>query len=288
MAKPDFYFILGIDQKATANDIKRAYRQLALKYHPDHNPNNSKAEDRFKKILEAYETLSNPELRKQYDELYKPSPRPSQTGGDPPKPKAGASSSPRPPKKHLRYNVFVTLEEITQGCEKTIRYMRDHNGEKETIQLKVKIPKGAQHQQRLRVNQFGGGHSQDKGDLIVVVHIQNHPVFQRDGLNISVNVPINYLQALTGAIIEVPTLEGVEKIRLRQCQFEDLRFSLDKKGLPDLKTSQRGKLDIFCFIEHPKKTTGLDKNALQKLLNSWPQGEMMQQYHEHIQQMKGQ
>src|SRR5690606_7619691 len=108
-------------------------------------------------------------------------------------------------KKNLRYNVFVTLEEVLTGCEKNIRYLRVKNGEKETIQLKVTIPKGAYHQQRLKVAEFGS----DTGDLFVIVHWQNHPIFQVDGLDISVNVPINYLQAAEGSTIEIPTLSGV-------------------------------------------------------------------------------
>ncbi|MCJ8277376.1 MAG: J domain-containing protein [Bdellovibrionales bacterium] len=279
MAKKDYYFILGIDPSASQKAIKSAYRQLALKYHPDHNPQNAKAADRFKLIREAYDVLSNADAKRNYDFDYQP--RQAQPKRPAAKKKA-TKTTKRPAagarKKNLRYNVFVTLEDVARGVEKTIRYIRTVDGEKETIQLNVKIPKGAYHQQRLKVTNFGA----EAGDLFVIVHLQNHPLFQVDGLNISVNVPINYLQAAEGATVEVPTLTGVRRIKLRSCDFDNLQYELRGQGLPDLNTGQKGDLVVYCFIEHPKRLNPHQKNALQKALSSWPQGDMMQEYQSYL------
>lgn len=272
MAKKDYYSILGIDQKATQKAIKTAYRQMALKYHPDHNPHNSTASHRFKLIREAYEVLIDATAKKHYDLSYTP-PKPQEAA----KPETTKKASSEP-KKNLRYNVFITLEEVVNGCEKTIRYLRNVNGEKETIQLKVKIPKGAYNQQRLRVAEYGA----NTGDLFVVVHLQNHPIYQINGLDISLNVPISYLQAAQGSVIEVPTLSGVKKVKLRSCEFDNIRFTLNGLGLPDLNTGERGRLYVYCFIEHPKRLSSEQKNALQKALSSWPQGDMMQEYQSYL------
>ena len=278
MAKKDYYLILGIDHKATQKAIKTAYRQKALKYHPDHNPLNAKAADRFKLIREAYEVLSSPDKKQNYDSSYTPV---KKSAPEAPTPSQKKSTTPGN-KKNLRYNVFITLEEVVSGCEKTIRYLRHNNGEKEIIQLKVQIPKGAYNQQRLKVSEYGA----DTGDLFVIVHLQNHPIFQTDGLDISVNVPINYLQAALGEIIEVPTLNGIKKIKLRSCEFDKIHFTLNNLGLPDLKTGTRGKLNIYCFVEHPKRLNPEQKNAVQKSLSSWPEGDMMQEYHSHLNKLR--
>ena len=272
MAKKDYYSILEIDHTATQKAVKTAYRQMALKYHPDHNQHNSRAADRFKLIQEAYEILSNTSSRQTYDSTYAPTKTQEQNT------RSTTKSNASVPKKNLRYNVFITLEDIIKGCEKTIRYLRNVNGEKEATQLKVKIPKGAFNQQRLKVADYGT----NNGDLFVIIHIQNHQIYQTDGLDVSVNVPINYLQAAQGAIIEVPTLSGIRKIKLRSCEFNNINFTLNNLGLPDLKTGERGNFHIHCFIENPGRLNPEQKNTVQKVLSSWPQGDMMQEYQSYL------
>ncbi|MEM7647089.1 MAG: DnaJ C-terminal domain-containing protein [Pseudomonadota bacterium] len=275
MAKKDYYAILNIDPKASLKEVKSAYRQMALKHHPDHNPDDPNAADNFATIREAYETLSSPAKRKTYDFDYTPRPRPKAQ----PRPQ---SSGPKPPgekpDKNLRYNLYVTLEDVAKGCQRTIRYIRNNNGEKETVQLTVKVPKGAFQNQRLKLSGYGHVSKSRLGDLFVIIHLQPHPIFLKDQLNLRVNVPITYLDAALGSTIEVPTLSGLRKIKLKSCEFDQLSQVIQGGGLPDSETPHRGDLLVYFFIEHPKRLSQPEKNAMLRGLRAWPQGEMMQQY----------
>lgn len=279
MAKKDYYKILNVDPKATQKAIKSAYRQMALKYHPDHNPGNKEALKQFNLVREAYDTLTDPNLKKQYDFEYSPSVEPEVT-------RKPDRSSPKKNNKNLRYNLYITLEDVATGAERTIRYIRKNKNEKETVQLKVKIPKGAFHQQRLRLAQYGDTDGSVAGDLFVIIHLQNHPIFIRNGLNLRLNVPITYVDAALGNSIEIPTLTGTRKIKLKSCQFENINFNLKGFGLPDSKHNYKGDLDIHFFIEHPTRLNTADRDALQKAARTWPQGEMMQQYQSYLRQTK--
>lgn len=285
MTKKDYYLILNIDQKASLKTIKSAYRQLALKYHPDHNPNNKDALKQFNLIREAYETLTSPELKRLYDEKYTPK-QPTSPKREPDrKPKKGSQATTGS-SKNLRYNLYISLEDVNKGCERSIRYIRKNKKEKETVQLTVKVPRGAFHQQRLKLSHFGDTDGRSSGDLFVIIHLQNHPIFLKKGLDLRANVPITYLDAALGNTIEVPTLNGIKKIKLKVCEFENIKFPLKGFGLPDSKDHYKGDLFIHCFIEHPKKLNVSEKNALQKHLKTWPKGEMMQQYQSYLKQFK--
>ena len=281
MADKDFYAILKIPPRASAKDIKAAYRKLALKYHPDHNPGNKSAENQFKKILEAYEYLSDPIRKQNYDAQFKPSRKKAA------KKKASKKATTSTAKKtNLRYNVFVTLEEVLSGCQKSISYIRNVDGQKQPVKIKIDVPAGVTPSQRLRVSQYGDQSFGVRGDLYVIVHIQDHPIFRREGLNLSVDVPINYLQALLGEPVDVPTLEGIHRLRLRPHQFSRAEIPLKYKGLPDQKTGERGHIFVNCIIDHPSSLTIKQKKELQKLVNSWPMGEKMKQYQAYLQSIR--
>ena len=246
MAKKDYYKILNVDHKANLKTIKSAYRQLALKYHPDHNPGNARALKMFNQVKEAYEILISSEQKKNYDFSYTPGPTP----------KAQAKTSPREAGektsgKNLRYNLYITLEDVAKGCERGIRYMRKNSSEKETVQLKIKVPKGAFHHQRLKLADYGDTDKSGTGDLFVIIHLQTHPMFLKNDLNLRVNVPIRYIDAALGSTVEVPTLGGIRKLKLKACEFEDLEYTMTGFGLPDPKGHFKGDLIVYCFIEHP-------------------------------------
>lgn len=282
MVKKDYYAILNIDYKATQKQIKSAYRQMALKYHPDHNPDNPEAAKNFNLIREAYEVLTDSELKKNYDSQYSPRPTGPTREAEP---RPQTTTTPKSA-KNLRYNLYISLEDVASGCERTIRYIRKNKGEAETIQLKVKVPKGAFHHQRLRLAQYGDTDGRIHGDLFVIVHLQNHPIFILDGLNLRVNIPISYLDALLGNTIEIPTLTGTRKQKLKACQFDDLDYTFKGYGLPQKDLNYKGDLHVHCFIENPSKLSTAERTAIEKALKTWPKGEMMQQYQSYIQQHK--
>lgn len=281
MANKDFYAILKIPPRASAKDIKAAYRKLALKYHPDHNPNNKTAGNQFKKILEAYEYLSDPIRKQNYDLQFRATKKKAA------KKKSSKKTSASTTKKtNLRYNVFVTLEDVLNGCEKSISYIRSVDGKKQTVKIKIDVPRGVTQSQRLRISQYGDQSFGVRGDLFVIVHIQDHPLFKREGLNLTIDVPINYLQTLLGESIEVPTLEGLHRLKLRPHQFSRAEIPLKHKGLPDQKTGERGHIFVNCIIDHPTSMTIKQKKELQKLVSSWPMGEKMKQYQAYLKSIR--
>ena len=296
MATKDYYQILNVHYKADLKTIKSAYRQLALKYHPDHNPENPQALGLFTQIKEAYETLSTLEKRTEYDRTYKAKPEtsyqepmeeetfyePTSEANSPKrsKPKQGKEGG------NLRYNLFISLEEVAHGCERGIRYIRRQEDKKETLQLTLRVPQGAFQHQRLKLTGYGDVTKKRAGDLFVVIHIQNHPLFIKEGLNIRVNVPIHYLDAVLGKTLEVPTLKGIHSLKLKACEFENLQYVLKGQGLPHHTEKERGDLIVNCFMEHPQRLEASHEVALKKCLNTWPPGEMMQEYQLFLESIK--
>ena len=286
MAKKDYYKILNVTQKSSLKEIKSAYRQLALKYHPDHNPDNDDAIEMFNRIKEAYDILTDADLRKKFDFTYKPTKQ--EPVHEPEEPKTTGSKVDNKKKgKNLRYNLYITLEDVASGCERSIRYIRKNNGENETVQLKVKVPVGSFHLQRLKLVNYGDTDKTGTGDLFVIIHLQEHPMFIKNDIDLRVNVPVSYIDIMLGSSIEVPTLKGIRKLKLKACEFDKLEYRMKGFGLPDNKNHLKGDLTIYCFIEHPRKLTTHEKNAAQKAQKSWPQGEMMRQYHSYLKQIKG-
>ena len=289
MAAKDHYAALNIPQNASEKEIKTAYRQLALKYHPDHNPGDKQAESRFLAIREAYDLLSDLKTRTAYDLNYRPSPRPATAEPQATKPSKGKPTSSSSVKKggNLRYNLYISLEEVLSGGERSIRYLRTNKGVKETLQVSVQIPKGAFHHQRLKVVGFGDTDGSSAGDLFVILHLHEHPIFLKNDINLRVNVPVTYLDLVLGSTIEIPTLTGIKKLKLKPESFDQLEYVFKGHGLPDPKNRYKGDLLIHCFIEHPKALNSQQRAQLQKLAGTWPHGEMMQQYQSYIQTKRG-
>lgn len=286
MAKKDYYKILNVDHKAPIKAIKTAYRQLALKYHPDHNPDNQQALEMFTLIKEAYEVVSDPDTRAKYDFSYTPTKTDPIVEHQAPPQTSKSTSSPKKV-KNLRYNLFITLEDVLNGCDRSIRFIRKNNGENETIQLKVRVPKGAFNHQRLKLSGYGDKSQTETGDLFVIIQLQEHPIFLKNDLNLRVNVPIRYVDVLLGSQIEVPTLNGIRKIKLKPCEFDQLNVTLKGFGLPDPKDHFKGELLVHFFIENPRSLSTSEKNAMQKILRTWPEGDMVRQYKSYLTQHKG-
>jgi len=243
----DFYKVLGVDKDVTQAELKKVYRKLARQYHPDSNPGDAKAEARFKEISEAYAVLSAPEQRAEYDQLRAMGSGARFTAGGAPggfedvfggmfgggragsytfrtaeggnfddifsgvfgrgsrfEPSGGFRGAAGPT-RGVDLTANTTLDFVTAISGETVS-LRQADGRT----IKVKIPAGVADGQKIRLRGKGepspdGG---EPGDLVLTVKVRKHPVFERDGLNLRVTVPVTFAEAALGATIEVPTLGG--------------------------------------------------------------------------------
>ena len=342
MTRKDYYEILGVPRDATQEQIKKAYRELALKYHPDRNPGDKEAEERFKEINEAYQVLSDPEKRAQYDRYGDRAPFhfDFEDIGFPTiddifsglfEEFFGRRTRRRGPQRRrgadIRYDLQITLEEAAFGCEKvitiekhqpcsrcggsglkpgthpmtcpdcrgtgTIRYQqgffsisrtcprcagtgriitnpcpscRGSGLERIKKELKVKIPPGVETGSVLRLRgegepgEFGG----PPGDVNVIIYVEEHPIFQRQGTELICEVPITFTTAALGGEIEVPTLEGTARLKIPPGTQTGKVFRLKGKGMPNL-DGYRGDLHIQVFVEVPTKLSHKEKELIKKL-----------------------
>ncbi len=301
----DYYKILGVDKKADAEAIKKAYRKLALKYHPDRNPGNKEAEEKFKKISEAYAVLSDPEKRKQYENFGSDqfSQRYSQEdifrnfdlneilrdfgfggtgsagrrggftfragGGDPFSElfRQGQPQYETPQKgEDLHYNLSITLEESVSGTEKKLALQRGQ----EVHEISVKIPAGISTGKKLRLSGKGyaGIQSGPSGDLYLNISVLPHPIFARDGNDIFIEKSISFTQAVLGSSIEVPTIDGtIKRIKIPAGTQNGTKIRMKGYGVPGLKGSDTVKGDQFVkiSIDVPRKMNDNQLQLIRKL-----------------------
>ncbi len=231
----DYYRVLGVDKTASAKELSKAYRTLARKSHPDTNPGDSAAEDRFKEISAAYEVVGDEATRKKYDEFRRLGGAGdgyggfSQRGAQNPNDlgdlsdllgglfgggRAGGSTGrggfgfgPMPG-SDLQAQLTLTFEDAVKGVTKTVRLNSDALAS--PMEVTVRIPAGVRNGQRIRVAGKGAPSSDggDSGDLLVAITISPHEVFDRDGNNLLVEIPVTYAEAVLGADIKVPTITG--------------------------------------------------------------------------------
>jgi curved DNA-binding protein len=255
----DYYQIMGVGREASADDIKRAYRKLARKYHPDVSKEQN-AEERFKEIGEAYEVLRDPEKRAAYDALgtRKPGedfrPPPDWEFGHGARVDPGAHSdffeelfgglaggrgSFRSRGFDTAGQVEVTLEEAFSGTERRLSLQRvavDARGRPQptTQQLNVRIPPGVVDGQQIRVAAqgqpgMGGGPA---GDLFLEVKLLPHRWFRADGRDIYLDLPVTPWEAALGETVRVPTLGGRVDLKLPKGTQTDRQLRLRGRGLP--------------------------------------------------------
>lgn len=285
----DYYSILGVERSAPAREIKKAYRKLAQKYHPDNNPGDSDAETRFKEISEAHAVLSNPETRREYDQTRDAFARGAYAGGpggstqyvtfedigdlgdllggggffggfsdlfD----RTGRGTGPRQG-GDLDAEVRLSFHEAVQGTTRTLTI----DGAGERREVKVKIPPGIADGGRVRLRGKGrpGTEGGPPGDLYVTVHTGGHPIFERSGADLRVRVPISYTEAALGANITAPTLDGKVTLKVPPGTPSGKTFRVTGKGGEG--PSGRGDLLVTVDVTVPDELSPEARSLLEQL-----------------------
>lgn len=339
--KRDYYEILSVERNASGDEIKRAYRKLAVKFHPDKNPDDPQAEEKFKELGEAYDVLMDEQKRAAYDRYGHAAFAQGGVGGgrgfhDPFDIfrevfgggggvgggifetffGGGAQSSHDGSQRgsDLRYDLQITLEEAAFGVEKEIEVRKldtcekcdgsgassgsraitctvchgrgqvissrgffqvsqtcprcrglgeiiekpcrvcDGEGRTEkSSRIKIKIPPGIAHGSRLRSSRNGeaGVRGGEQGDLYIVIHVKEHPIFQREEDNLFCEVPISFATAALGGEVAVPTLEGKASLKVPAGTQSGQSFKLRGKGLAHVNSRERGDLYARLLVEVP-------------------------------------
>jgi molecular chaperone DnaJ len=339
----DYYETLGVDKKSSQDEIKKAYRKLARKYHPDLNPGDKTAERKFKELNEAYEVLGDEKKRAEYDQYGR---SPFEAGGpgfdyrsytsgdrfdfggfgDVFSDLFGGAGSETAHMKgpDLVMGLELSLEEAFSGVTRPITFNREVNcrecggtgaetyrqcercrgtgkisasrgffrmaqpcsacggtgrvttnackacgGRGKTMHtesLKVKIPAGADTGSRVRIRGMGGAGmgSGPAGDLQIEITVKGHPVFKRKGDDINVEVPVTFGEAVLGAKIEVPTIDGISAMTLPPGTQGGQKFKLSGKGFPSTKTGRRGDQLVTIKIAVPRNVTEKAKSAVKE------------------------
>jgi curved DNA-binding protein len=299
MATRDYYNILGVNKNARDEEIKRAYRKLAMKYHPDRNPNRKEAEERFKEINEAYAVLSDKEKRKQYDTFGVEGFRQRFTqedifrgfdfeeilsslfGGRGKREfrfggrggfdfgdifgQTAYQDKGRMPQKgeDILYELTISLEESASGGEKRISYRK--NGKIEEVS--VRIPRGIPPGKKLRLAGKGmeGRNGGPPGDLYLQISIKDHPFFSREGDDLIVEKEINFSEAVMGTTLEVPTLEGKKIVKVPPGTQSHTRMRLKGLGVPHFQGEGRGDEYVKVIVKVPKKMAEKSRKLIEEL-----------------------
>lgn len=300
----DYYAILGMPRDASAEDIKKAFRKLARKHHPDVAKDKKTAEEKFKEINEAYEVLGDPEKRKKYDHLGMD----WQHAGEHARPEqgpmpgthefnfggtgfsdffeqyfSGASrygfpeefhgGPQRAPRQHrgsdIEGDILVSLEEAMHGSVRSISLqMADpRSGKVETHTFQVRIPPGVTDGKRIRIPGQGepGGGGGEAGDLYLRVRHAAHPDFSTQGADVYHELEIAPWEAVLGADITVPTLDGSVKLRIPPNSENGQQLRVRGRGLPKGKSGGRGDFHAVLSVQLPSKTTDEERALWEKL-----------------------
>jgi molecular chaperone DnaJ len=347
----DYYETLGVGRDASPDELKKAYRKLALKYHPDRNLGNKESEEKFKDISEAYSCLSDPEKRAHYDQFgntdgFGQAAGFGGFGATGPftdifenifEDFFGGTKRQRPTQgADLRYNLNITLEEAAFGADKEIRIPRWQTCEscggsgsqpgkppvtcsnckgtghvryqqgffsvskpcgkchatgkiithpcgacrgegKVKVQkdLSVKIPSGVDNGSRLRLSGEGdfGSFGGPPGDLYIVLTVETHKIFKREGLNLYCDIPISFTTAVLGGEIEVPGLSGSSRLKIPAGTQSGKQFHMKGKGMPKLGSQYRGDIIVEVSIKVPVSLTERQRELLEEFARTCDESE---------------
>ncbi len=346
MTKRDYYEVLGIARNASDEEIKKAYRKLALQYHPDRNPGNTEAEESFKEAAEAYEVLRDPEKRGLYDRFGHDGLRNTGFQGFTNFDEIFSSFSsifedffdlgPRSRRRRtgpmrgddLRYDLSIEFMDAARGATKKIEIEKEESCEEcsglghpadspptactacggsgqvrrtqgffsiattcgncrgrgvvysklckacrgsgrvlKKKPLTLKIPPGVDHGSQLRLVGEGGPglNGGPPGDLYVVLHVKRHDFFERDGDRLLCQIPISFPQAALGGEIEIPTLDGLETLKIpKGTQTGDV-LRMRGHGMPNVRSRRKGDLEVHVFVKTPTNLTPRQEELIEEL-----------------------
>jgi len=275
MAEQDLYQVMGVGRDASDDEIRKTYRKLARRFHPDVNPNNPKAEERFKQLSFAYEVLSDAGKRKRYDEFGMDG---LAQGFDPEQARTyqrwsqGARRSPF----SGSFSDQIDLEDLLSGLfgrgatprgpargadaqgEIRVDFMAAVRGEEVRVEiagagtLRVRIPPGAEEGTRVRLTGKGGlgRNGGPAGDLYLTLRVRPHRFYRRDGADLHLDLPVTLPELIEGAAIEVPTPDGPVKMTIPPHSQNGARLRLRGKGAPR-RGAGNGDLLVRLVVELP-------------------------------------
>ncbi len=309
MTSKDPYEILGVPRTATQEEIKKAYRRLAKQYHPDRNPNDKSAEQRFKEVHAAYEVLGDPERRAQYDRFGAGGPAPdvrtwttgggvsfedigfdfsslgdltsifeqffSRAGARRSGARRGVAREPQVRGPDIEYTLELSFEEALRGTVRELVLSSPDFGQpSETI--RVRIPAGVNDGQRIRVRGKGGLGPGGRGDLMIRCRVRPHPYFRREGDDIVLDRPLTFGEAALGASVEIPTPDGPTVVKVPPGTSAGTKLRLRGRGVRDAR-GQVGDLYAVVRIVVPKTLSARARELIREL-----EGELKQRPREEV------
>lgn len=295
----DYYKILGVDRNAPEKEIKSAYRKLARKYHPDVNPGDKAAEEKFKEVSEAYEVLSDKDKRSRYDQFgqyWEQMGQPGAQGQAPPwdtftfdyggaagqgqpdfggaegfsdffemlfgkQPRGGRTEHVRrhPPAKGR--NIEAEMEVSLEDAFHGAKKSFNFSGRK----LEVTIPKGVRDGQKIRLAGQGEQGPAGAGDLLIAIKVRPHPVYERKGDDLHVEAPVDYVMAALGGEVQIPTLTGRVTMKVPPGTSGGRVFRLPGQGMPKMKESGRGNLYARVRVTIPESMSDKELALLDEI-----------------------
>ena len=292
----DFYKVLGVSKTASADEIKKKYRQLARDLHPDQNKGDSAKEERFKEVSEAYDILSDAKKRAEYDEarsLFERGGMPRGGanyqgdfgdlfgGGNPQDIFANLFGGRRGPRKgqDLQTESTITFRESIYGTTLDLRL----NIEGKSQQITARVPAGVQDGAKIRVKGKGAPGEAGPGDLFIYLHVKPHPVFARKGDNLTINLPITFAEAALGADVKVPTLEGSEVI-VRIAPGTPSGRTLRVKGRGVTRGHSIGDLLVTVDVQVPRRIEGKIEAAIKAFAEATKDEDVRAEFNEKARQ----
>jgi DnaJ-class molecular chaperone len=290
MAKQDYYQTLNVKRDASEKEIKQAYRRLARQYHPDVNPGDAAAEQKFKEISEAYEVLGNAESRTKYDRFGHQAFDTSGggfggfhtgnirdifgSGGgftegfgiifDDLFAGGGGRTEPMPQRgQDVEQTLEIPFEDALRGTTTRVK-LTHRDGSVERRQ--IKIPPGVDTSSKIRITGKGaaGTTGGPAGDLYVVIRVKPHAYFERRGNDIECEVPVTLAEAMLGAKIEVPTIDGPTSMTLPPGTQNGRRFRLRGKGAPNRQGNERGNQYVRVHVVLPETLDDRSRELLEE------------------------